>query len=140
MLIALLAVLGVDLIVIVALVVFVVAHKRWVMGRPGAFPGVIRVASGDVDGLRPTWSRGAGRWVRDVLVWTKAPLLFRTESLPTDGVEEQRPAGNDEVKRLGDHPVVIRLTAGRATVEVAAADDHRDLLVGPYHPSGNAQA
>jgi hypothetical protein len=23
--------------------------------------------------------RGYGRWVREILVWTKAPLLFRSE-------------------------------------------------------------
>ena len=138
MLIALLLALGVDLIVVVAFVALVVVHKRRLMGRPGAFRGAIRVTSGEVDGLRSTWSRGAGRWVHDVLVWTKAPLFFRTELLPTDDMEEQRPAGNAEVKRLGDHPLVIRLKAGHATLEVAAADDHRELLVGPYRPSSNA--
>ena len=64
------------------------------MGPPaGASRGVIRVATGEVDGLRPTRSRGPGVWVREVLVWTKAPLLFRSELLSTDGAEEQRSAG-----------------------------------------------
>ena len=47
MLIALLAVLGVDLIVLVALTAFVFARKRWVKRQPGAFHGTIRVADGD---------------------------------------------------------------------------------------------
>jgi hypothetical protein len=139
MLIALLLALGVDLIVVVAFAALVGAHKRRVLGRPDAFRGAIRVTSGEVDGLRPAWSRGAGRWVRDVLVWTKAPFLIRNKLLPTDGVDQQRPAGRDEVKLLGDHPLVIRLNMGRATREVAAAGDKRELLVGPYHPSGNAR-
>jgi hypothetical protein len=105
------------------------------MGRPDAFRGVIRVAGGEVDGLGPTWSRGTLRWVGDVLVWTKGPLLVRTELLPTDGVEGQRPARTDEIKRLGDHPLVIRVETGRATLDVAAADDHRELLLGPYRPA-----
>ena len=138
MLIALLIALGVNLIVIVAFVALVVLHKRWVMRRPAAFRGAVRVASGEVDGLRSEWSRGVGRWVNDVLVWTKGPLLFRTESLPTDGVEEERTAGKDEVKRLGDHPVVIRLTVGPATLDVAAPGDDRELLVGPYPRPANA--
>ena len=47
-------------------------------------PGAIRVADGEIDGLRPKWSRGYGRWVRDVVVWTKPPLLLRNEILATD--------------------------------------------------------
>ena len=53
MLIALLALLGVDLIVLVAFAAFVFGRKRWVMRQPGAFRGVIRVAGGEVDGLGP---------------------------------------------------------------------------------------
>ena len=141
MLIALLAVLGVDLIVIVLVLAAVLSRKRWVMRRPGAFRGAIRVAGGEVDGLGPKWVRGYGRWVRDVLVWTKAPLLFRNEILPTDGVEEQRPARADEVKRLGDHPVVVRIRIGRATVEVATGDEDAELARGPYtEPATQAPA
>jgi hypothetical protein len=135
MLIALLAVLGVDLIVIVVLLAFVIARKRWVMRQPGAFRGAIRLASGEIDGLGPKWKRGYGRWVRDVLVWTKAPFLFRNEILATDGMDEERPASPDEVKRLGDHPVVVRVRIGSATAEVAARDDHRELVPGPHRTS-----
>ena len=116
MLIALLAVLGVDLIVLVAFAALVLGRKRWVKRQPDVFRGAIRVASGEIDGLGPKWRRGYGRWVRDILVWTKAPFLFRNELVATDSLGEQRPARTDEVKRLGDHPGVIRVTA-----EVAAA-------------------
>ena len=47
MLIALLAMLGVDLIVIVGVLAVVLSGKRWVMRQPGASRGAIRVASGD---------------------------------------------------------------------------------------------
>ena len=140
MLIALLAILGVDLIVVVVLLAFVLSRKRWVMRQPGAFRGAIRVASGQIDGLRPKWVRGYGRWVRDVLVWTKAPLLFRNEILATDRLDEQRPVRTDEVKRLGDHPVVVRLAMGGATAEVAARDDDGELALGPYRASVEAAA
>jgi hypothetical protein len=132
MLIALLAVLGVDLIVIVALVAFLLARKRWVGHQPGAFKGVIRVADGEVDGLKRRWTRGYGRWVRDVLVWTKAPLLFRNALMPADALRDRRAARPDEVKRLGDTPVVVRLTVGAATVEVAGRGEDVDRLLGPY--------
>ena len=132
MLIALLAVLGVDLIVLVAFAAFVFARKRWVKRRPGSFRGVIRVASGEVDGLGPKWGRGYGHWVRDVLVWTKGPFLFRNELVATDDLQEHRPALPGEVKRLGDDPAVIRVGAGSAAIEVAAHGHDAELLAGPY--------
>jgi hypothetical protein len=138
-LVALLAVLGVDLIVLVALAAFVFGRKRWVARQPGAFRGAIRVAGGAVDGLRPKWGHGYGRWVRDVLVWTNGPFLLRNELVPADGLGGPRPAQPDEVKRLGDHPVVIRVTADGATVDVAAKADDLDLLRGPYRePAGTS--
>ena len=140
MLIALLAVLGVDLIVVVALAAFVLARKRWVKRRPGAFRGVIRVAGGEVDGFRPKWSRGYGHWVRGVLVWTKAPFLFRNDLVPTDRLDEQRPAREDEVKRLGDRPSVLRLTTDGAMVDVAARAEDTALLLGPYRQPVSATA
>jgi hypothetical protein len=51
MLIALLAVLGVDLIVLVVLLAFVLARKRWVKRQPESFRGVIRLSGGELDGF-----------------------------------------------------------------------------------------
>ena len=85
-----------------------------------------------MDGLTPKWRSGYGRWVRDVLVWTKGPFLFRNELMPTDGLSEQGPEHPDEVKRLGHHPTAIRVRAGGAIVEVAAQGDDVELLLGPY--------
>jgi hypothetical protein len=133
-LIALLALLGVNLIVVVVLLASVLSRKRWITRQPGSFRGAIRVSGGEVDGLRPKWGRGYGRWVRDVLVWTKGPFLFRNELVATEGLD-QRTAATDEVKRLGDYPVVAQLAIGGATVEVAAHDAERELLLGPYGQS-----
>jgi len=131
-LIALLAVLGVDLIVIAVLLAVVISRNRWVRRQPGAFPAAIRVAVGELDGFGAKWRRGYGRWVRDVLVWTKRPFLFRNELLPGDALAGERPADAGEVKRLGDDPIVMELLTGSATVEIAARGEHRDLLCGPY--------
>src|SRR4051794_18646567 len=135
MLIALLAILGVNLIVVAVLLVSVLSRKRWVKRQAGAFRGVIRISSGEIDGVPSKWGRGYGRWVRDVLVWTKAPFFFRNELVAADGLDQQRPAGPDEVKRLGDHPVVVQLRTGSATVEVAAHDEESQQLPGPYRES-----
>jgi hypothetical protein len=137
MLISLLAVLGVDLIVLVAFAAVVIARKRWVKRQPDAFRGAIRIASGEIDGLGPKWRRGYGRWIRDVLVWTKAPFLFRNELVAARGVGEPHPAQPHEVKRLGDHPTLIRVRAGEATVEIAAAEEDAELLLRPYQQNAS---
>jgi hypothetical protein len=95
-LIALLIALGVDLIVVVALAVLVLGRRRWLKRQPGEFAGAIRVSSGDIDGLGPKWRRGSGRWVRDVLVWSKAPLMLRNELVPVDRLCSEREAQADE--------------------------------------------
>ena len=133
MLIALLAVLGVDLYVIVVLLVVVLTRRRWVSRQPGAFKGAIRVTDGDVPGLSAKWKRGYGRWVRDILVWTKAPFLFRNELVPADALAgEARAAQPGEIRRLGRHPAVVPLIVdGGARIEVAASADRQERLPGP---------
>ena len=131
MLIALLVALGVDLIVVVGFAALVLGRKRWLKRQPGEFAGAIRVSSGDIDGLSPNWKRGSGRWVRDVLVWNKAPLMFRSEFVAVDRLSGERQAHDGEVKRLGDNPVVVEFTADGAKIEVAAKTEHRALVTGP---------
>jgi hypothetical protein len=110
MIIALLAVLGVDLIVIFVLLGMMLTRRRWLSHQPGAFRGAIRVVDGAVSGLGPKWKRGYGRWVRDVLVWTKAPALLRNELVAVDGLADAvRAAEPGEVKRLGSEPRPRRL-------------------------------
>lgn len=105
MLIAPFAVLGVDLVVIVVLVAVVLARKRWVSDEPGAFRGAIRITGGEVPGLGTRWMRGYGRWVREILVWTKAPFLFRNELVEADAAAgAARAAKPGEVRRVGKQP------------------------------------
>jgi hypothetical protein len=131
-LIALLAILGVDLIVIVIFMAIVVGRRRWLKRQTGEFSGAVRVTLGDVHGLRSTWKRGSGRWVRDVLVWSKGPFLYRDYLVPVDGVTGERPARPGEVKRLGDEPVVTGVASGDSMIEVAASAEHRALVAGPF--------
>ena len=140
MVVALLAVLGVDLIVIVALLGVMLSRRRWVSHQPGAFKGAVRVVDGEISGLGPKWKRGYGRWVREVLVWDKAPLLFRNELVAVDGLAgAARAAKPGEVKRLGDYPVIVPLAAdGGARVEVAAAVKDRARALGPLRTPAEA--
>jgi hypothetical protein len=128
-LIALLVVVGVDLAVVLALALLVILHNRWLKRQPGEFAGAIRASSGEVSGLRSKWTRGSGRWVRDVLLWNGAPLKLRNTVIGVDEIASERSADVGEVKRLGKHPVVAQLVAGSAVIEVAAdADDHGRLI------------
>jgi hypothetical protein len=139
MLIALLALLGVNLIVIVVLLGIMLTRRRWVSHQPDAFKGAIRVVDGEVSGLGPKWKRGYGRWVRDVLVWTKAPLLLRNELVAVDGLAgEARAAEPGELKRVGSDPMILPLAAdGGTRVEVAAAGDDRGRALGPLAASAS---
>ena len=130
MLIALLVALGVDLTTVVALAALVLARRRWLKRQPGYFVGAIRVSSGDVDGLNPKWKRGSGRWVSNVLVWSKAPLMFPTKLILVDRLAGEHLAHADEVKRLGDNPIVIELVSDGAEIEVAAKPEDRTLATG----------
>lgn len=85
------------MIVLVAFDAIVLGRIRRVKRQPGASRGSIKVAIGEIDGLSPKWRRGYGHWIREILVWTKGPFLFRNHLVATDGIDEQRPA----VKRLG---------------------------------------
>jgi len=133
MLIALLVLLGVNLIVIVVLLAGVLSRKRWITRQPGAFRGAVRVVDGEVPGLDVKWKRGYGRWVKDILVWTKAPFLFRNELVVADSlISGARPAEPGEVKRLGKHPTVLTVAVeGGARIELASADGP-DRRLGPF--------
>jgi hypothetical protein len=133
MIIALLVLLGVDLIVIVAFGALVIGRRRWLKKQPGDFQGAIRVVGGDVDGFGSRWRRGHGRWVRNVLVWSKAPLLLRNEIVPIDGLGGVRTARQGEVKRLGDSPLVVDLSTNGAMLQIASKKEHRVTHGWPLH-------
>jgi hypothetical protein len=132
MLIALLLILGVDLIVVAALAALALGRRRWLKRQPGEFAGAIRVSSGGVDGLSPKWKRGSGRWVRDVLVWSRAPFMLRTELVPVDRLSEEHGVHSGDVRRLGDNPVVVEFASNGATIEVAGRAECRALVAGPF--------
>src|SRR6478752_1706001 len=103
MLIALLAILGVDLIVIVVFLAVVLGRRRWVGHHDGAFAGLAQVVDGQQAEFGTRTRRGYGRWVRDVLVWTPGPLCLRNAVVGVDSVGGVRPAPG-KGRRLGADP------------------------------------
>jgi len=142
MLIALLAVLGVDLVVVVLFLAAVLPRRRWVSRQPGAFKGAIRVDDGQVPGFAAKWRCGYGRWVRDVLVWEKAPFLFRGTIILVDAPAGQpRAAASDEVRRLGKHVVVAPMAVeGGARIDLATAAGDRGKAHGPFPVAGKERS
>jgi hypothetical protein len=58
--------------------------------------------------------------------------------MPGDALARERPADAAEVKRLGDDPIVIELTTGAATVEIAArVEPGRGKVLGESQPRIN---
>ena len=72
------------------------------------------MSGGVVEGLSPKSKRSSARWVRDGLVWSKAPFMLRNELVPVD-------------RLLGS---IRRTPPGGATIEVAARAGHRALVTG----------
>ena len=130
--IAVLALLGVDLVIVVAFAVLVIGRKRWLKRQPGEFMGAVRVSSGEVDGLGSKWKRGSGRWIKDVLVWSKAPIMLPAVLIPIDSVVGERQAGAGEVKRLGDDPSVGEFKVVGAAIEVAVKSEDSERLLGGH--------
>src|SRR5664279_5788350 len=123
----------VMLIALLALLAGVLSRKRWITRQPGAFRGAVRIVDGEVPGLGVKWKRGYDRWVKEILVWTKAPFLFRNELMVADSlIAGARPAKQGEVKRLGKHPIVLTVAVeGGARIELASADGP-DRALGPF--------
>jgi hypothetical protein len=131
MIIALLVALGVSLWVIVALVALMVFRRRWLRRQPGAFPCAIRSVKGEtprVGGRR--WRRGWGRRSDGLLAWDPMPTLVGSSLLEVAEVVESRPAAAGEIRRMGDHPVIVELAlAGGATVALALHAEHAALAL-----------
>ena len=131
MVIALLAVLGVDLIVIAVILAGVLGRRRWVSRQPGAFRGTAQVVDGRVPHLGSKARTGYGRWVRDVLVWTPAPFFLRNTFAAVDTVEgHHQPTG--KVRRLGDNPRVITLAAGGAGIDITVRAEDVALVTSAF--------
>lgn len=137
MIIALLAVLGVDLIVIAGLLAGVLGRRRWVNRQPDAFKGAIRVTGGSIRRLSARWHRGYGRWVHDVLVWTPAPFLLRNILVPVDRLTGPvRPAEPSEVRRIGANPAIASFASDNSTIELATAGKNHERLLGSLGAAG----
>ena len=111
MLIALLAVLGMNLVVVVALLAVVLTRKRWIRHQPGTFKGAIRIIEGDVPGLKAKWTHGYGRWGPGHSHLDEGTLpLPKRASTGRCSWEQSSSRRTRRDKRLGKRPAIVPLT------------------------------
>ena len=134
MMIAFLVLLGVSVAMIAVLVAALLVRRRSVKGRRGAFKGKLRVVEGEVEGVSEEWKPGYGYWAHDVLVWAGGPSLVRTTVIPVNGTDAAGiHGGTGEVSGLGKSPIVAPLlTNHRGRLQLATAEEDRDLALGPF--------
>jgi hypothetical protein len=89
-------------------------------------------------GVGTRWMRGYDRWVREILVWAKAPLLFRNELVVADAAAgAARAAKPGEVRWVGKlAAIVVLAVGGGARIEVAASADGCERACGPFAVGG----
>jgi hypothetical protein len=91
-------------------------------------------------GVGTKWKRGYGRCVREILVWTKVPFLFRNELVAADAAAGAARADKPgEVRRVGKHAAIVALPAadGGGRIEVAASAYGCERASGPFAVGGS---
>jgi hypothetical protein len=127
-LIALLALLGVPLWFCAIALSVLLLRNRSLRKRRGNVPTRIRVVPGK------RWIRGHGLWVHDVWAFRGSPaawnekLVWVTEAHVRAPTDEER----EKLRRLGEHPIVATFGFDGGTLDVAAAEEHRALVLGPF--------
>jgi hypothetical protein len=131
-----LAALGIPIWLVLGGLTTTFVSRRSFKRRAGVFPVKLRVVSGEVATLKDSWPRrpGYARWVHDVLLVQHGLALLRTEALAVAGVTStDSPRGDDDIRGLGDAPLVVTLELdGGASVELAASSDDRTTMAGPF--------
>ncbi|MGD9893481.1 MAG: hypothetical protein AB7R89_07020 [Dehalococcoidia bacterium] len=135
MVIALLIFIGIPLWLIAIALLLVLRQRRRVAKRAGSFDAKIRATSGAVEGAGPKWSSGSAWWVSNVLVLAGGPARTRYTLLPVSRAmpEAIHPAQPDQVKRMGDAPVIVPfLLDPSGAVEVAVRSGNEYRALGPF--------
>ena len=127
--------LGVPLWMLVGMLILIFWNSRRVKKQPGSFPLKIRHDSDPENDKVSKWPRRVSyaQWVHDVLIVRKGPGLMLTVPYGIKGVEgSPQDADPDEVKKLGDHPKVIRALTDDGSVLLVAIRQLRPELA-PEH-------
>jgi hypothetical protein len=128
--------LGIPLWIVLGIIGLKLWQRYQFKQLPDSFEAKIRVESGAVGGFKEKWPRISGYavWVQTVLIVYEGLGLGKDTPLPVAALEG--PVNTslvDEAKRLGDNPVVFRLTLDDgATLLLAVPEEARTIAVGPF--------
>ena len=127
---AVLAALGVPLWVIALALLALLWKRRRVAKLPEIFRCKVRVASGEIAGLKEKFRSAHVRWIHDVLVVYSGMGRTTVTPLPIKAVEH--PFRPGDIKRM-DNPQILALRLdGDAIAEVAVPAADQSSAVGPF--------
>jgi hypothetical protein len=127
---AILALIGVPLWLCAIAITVLVFRNRALRKRYGDIPVRILRAG------KKRWTPGHAIWVSDVFAWRASPASWKEglEQVTDASLHERVDAQTmKKLHRLGDSPVVASLTlVGGVVIDVAARQEHRAALTGPF--------
>jgi len=125
-----LAALGVPLWLCAIGIIVVLTNNRKLRTRYGDIPVRVRRPG------KKRWTRGHAIWVSDVFAWRGSPAAWNEELYHVITITV-RPATADEqhtLRHLGDSVSIATIaTPDGQPVEVAAVEEQRTALIGPFH-------
>jgi hypothetical protein len=141
MLVAIGALLGVPVWILLGWLAGGLWHRHETNQLPDLFKTKVRMISGTYRHTGENYPRMTGRaiWAHDVLILEKGLLIPRTLHFKAaDGVQPPQKADPEQVKGLGDSPVTMqyRLDGGEV-IELAAQSDDLADAQGPFFTNDN---
>ena len=134
-----LVLLGVPLWMLAGMLILIFWNSKRVKKQPGSFPVKVRHETDPDSNEKSKWPRGVSyaQWVHDVLILRKGPGLMLTIPYGIKGVEgSPQDADPDEVKKLGDHPIVIRVLLDDGSILMVAVRKLRPELAPEHFQTG----
>jgi hypothetical protein len=139
MLWATLALLGVPLWIVAGGLAVMFWSRSKFKKQDGVFATKMRLESGSAPGVGEKWPpmSSFALWVHDVLLVHKGLGLMNTSPLGVAGLEGSGEGVDpEEVKRLGENPVILRFRLDNgAVLQMAASGEALELVQGPFSTS-----
>jgi hypothetical protein len=136
MLWATLALLGVPMWLVVGGLAVMFWSRSKFKKQDGVFATKMRLESGSAPGVGEKWPpmSSFALWVHDVLMVHKGLGLMNTSPLGVAGSEgSAKDVDPEEVKRLGENPVILRFRLDNgAVLQMAVPGDALELAQGPF--------
>jgi hypothetical protein len=127
---------------LVGMLILIFWNSRRVKNQPGSFPVKVRHET-DLDSYEKSkWPRRVSyaQWVHDVLILRKGPGMMLTIPYGIKGVDgSPQDADLEEVKGLGDHPIVIRALLDDNSILVVAVRKLRPELAPEHFQIGQGE-